>query len=98
MHDTHKHHTHGLGHTHDHEHEHESQVEELRKLHAMLEHWIEHSDGHAESYREWAQKAGIAGEHEVAREIHLALDENELLTGHLKRARAIVGAKLVLKK
>jgi cobalt/nickel transport system ATP-binding protein len=96
MHDTHKHHTHGLGHAHDEEHEH--QVEELRKLQAMLEHWIEHSDSHAESYREWAHKAGIAGEHEVAKEIHLAIDDNESVTSHLKRAKAILAAKLVLKK
>lgn len=96
MHDTHKPHTHGLGHTHDHEHE--EQVEELRKLHAMLEHWIEHSDSHVESFQEWAQKAGVAGEHEVAREIHLAVDDSATVKNHLKRAKAIVAAKLVLKK
>jgi len=82
MHDTHKHHTHGLGHTHDDEHDHDRQVEALRKLLAMLEHWIEHSDSHVESYREWAHKAGIAGEHEIAQEIQLAIDE-------MKRSPAI---------
>ncbi|HTG00081.1 MAG TPA: ABC transporter ATP-binding protein [Nitrospirota bacterium] len=98
MHDTHKHHTHGLGHTHDHDHQNGNQIEVLNKLHAMLEHWIEHNDSHVESFQEWAQKAGIAGEHEVAREIHLAVDDSESVKTHLKRAKAIVAAKLVLKK
>jgi len=94
MHDNHKHH-----HTHDHEHAHaDAGTEALRKLQAMLEHWIEHSDSHAESYKEWAEKAVAAGEEEVAKEIHLALDSGDSAKAYLKRAKAILGAKLVLRK
>jgi cobalt/nickel transport system ATP-binding protein len=94
--DMHKgHHTHIHGHGHDHPHEEPGM---LNKLHAMLDHWIEHSDSHAESYREWAKKASDAGEEEIAREIHLAVDDNDAVKSHLARARAILAAKLVLRK
>ena len=94
MHDKHKHH-----HSHDHAHEHgDAGTENLRKLQAMLEHWVEHSDSHAESYKEWAAKASEAGEEEIAKEIHLAIDSGETVKSHLKRAKAILAAKMVLKK
>ena len=94
MHDTHKgHHVHEHGHEHAHE-----ETEALRKLLAMLDHWVEHGDSHAESYREWAQKASEAGEEEIAKEIHLAIDDSEAVKSHLKRAKAILAAKLVLRK
>lgn len=87
------------GHTHSHGHEqHPGATEGLRKLLAMLDHWIEHGDSHADSYRDWAAKADAAGEEEVSREIHLALDDADAVKNHLKRARAILAAKLVLKK
>lgn len=95
MHDNHKHHTHG--HAHGQEQE-QTGDETLRKLQVMLEHWIEHGDSHAENYREWAAKASEAGEEEISKEIHLAIDDNEAVKNHLKRAKAILAAKLVLRK
>lgn len=95
--DMHKGHSHGHGHGHDHEHAVEG-TEDLRKLQMMLDHWIEHDDSHVASYREWAEKASAAGEEEIAREIHLAMDDSETVKAHLKRARAILAAKLVLRK
>ena len=89
------------GHSHSHAHEHEEerdQTETLRKLQVMIDHWIEHNDSHAENYREWASKASQAGEEEVSREIHLAIDDSEEVNKHLKRAKAILAAKLVLRK
>jgi hypothetical protein len=95
MHDHHKgHHGH---HHHDQEPPAEA-TETLRKLLAMLEHWIDHGDSHMDSYRDWGQKAVGAGEEEVAREIHLAIADSESVKNHLKRAKAILAAKLVLKK
>ncbi len=94
MHDNHQHH-----HAHEHAHGHaDAGTETLRKLLAMLEHWVEHSDSHAESYKEWAAKASEANEVEIAKEIHLAIDESESVKDHLKRAKAILAAKLVLIK
>jgi 4-aminobutyrate aminotransferase-like enzyme len=94
MHDNHKHH-HGHNHTHDHA---DAGTESLRKLQAMLEHWIEHSDSHSESYKEWAAKASEVGEDEVAKEIRLAIAGSDAVKDHLKRAKAILAAKMVLKK
>ena len=70
----------------------------MQKLLVMLEHWIEHGDSHSENYREWAEKASKAGEEEIAREIHLAVNENESVKQHIKRAKDILAAKLVLRK
>jgi len=91
----HKGHSHSHGHGFDHPDE---GTETLRKLLVMVDHWIEHGDSHAENYREWAAKASEAGEEEIAKEIHLAVDDNESVKNHLKRAKAILAAKLVLKK
>lgn len=95
MHDAHRHHKHS--HTHGEEKEAED-TDTLRKLHLMLEHWIEHEEGHAQGYREWAGKASAAGEEEIAREINLAVAAGEEVKGHLKRAKAVLAAKLVLRK
>lgn len=89
----HEHHGHHHGHSHG-----AQESEGLRKLRAVLDHWIEHGDSHLESYREWAEKASAAGEEEVAREIHLAIRESESVRDHLKRARDIAAAKLVVRK
>jgi len=94
MHDSHKHHSHSGNHEHGQDHD----TDSLRKLQVMIEHWIEHDDSHVTSYREWAEKASAAGEEEIAREIHLAMDDSETVKAHLKRARAILAAKLVLRK
>ena len=91
MHDNHKH-----GHSHGHEHG--QGADDLQKLQVMLEHWIEHGDSHVENYRDWAEKASAAGEEEIAKEIHLAIDDSEAVKNHLKRAKAILAAKLVLRK
>lgn len=90
MHDNHKRHTH--------DHKQEAAPEDLRKLQMMIEHWIEHGDSHVDNYREWAAKASQAGEEEIAKEIHLAVDDSEAAKNHLKRAKAILAAKLVLKR
>jgi len=90
----HEHHGH---HHHDYDND-AAGTENLRKLLMMLEHWIEHGDSHVASYKEWAEKASSEGEEEIAREIHLAMDDSASVQGHLKRAKAILAAKLVLRK
>ena len=93
MHDNHKHHSHG--HNQDHV---SPEIETLRKLQAVLEHWIDHNDGHDATYEEWAAKAHEAGEEDVSKEIYLAVTANATVMNHLKRARAILSAKLVLRR
>jgi len=91
MHDNHKHHSHSHGHA-------QGALETLRELEATLEHWLEHDAAHGEQCKAWAAKASEAGEEEIAKEIHLAVQENGAAKSHLKRAKAILAAKLVLIK
>lgn len=89
------------GHSHPQGHEHHGDEEGSvtgRKLLALLEHWVEHSDSHVDSYREWAQKASEAGEEEIAREMHLAIQQTDTARDHLKRAKAVLAAKLAVGK
>ncbi len=89
------------GHSHSHGHDHEHDIdptETLRKLQLMIDHWIEHGDSHVDTYREWASKASEAMEEEVSREIHLAIDDSESVKQHLQRAKALLDAKMILRK
>jgi hypothetical protein len=42
---------------HSHNHEIQSTLTFDEKMIKLLEHWIKHNDDHAETYRDWAQKA-----------------------------------------
>jgi cobalt/nickel transport system ATP-binding protein len=83
----------GTTHAHPHPNPHEQNPAELddrQKLAIMLDYWINHGDGHVESYQEWAGKAGAAGEPEVAREIRHAMDDSGSVKSHLLRAKAML--------
>jgi hypothetical protein len=36
-------------------------MEETDKLRVLLPHWIEHNGEHAQEFRGWAERAGVAG-------------------------------------
>lgn len=42
---------------HHHEHDIKSPLSFDEKMIKLLEHWINHNDDHAQTYRDWAQKA-----------------------------------------
>ena len=42
---------------HHHDHEIQSSLSFDEKIIKLLEHWIKHNDDHAQTYRDWAQKA-----------------------------------------
>ena len=48
-----------MTHHHDHDHHHETPgtLSFDEKMIKRLEHWIKHNDDHAETYKDWAQKA-----------------------------------------
>jgi hypothetical protein len=60
-----------------------------KKLRVLLPHWIEHNDEHAAEFRNWAEKARVAGQEEVAEEIDLAAKQmgwvNEALRAALQQ-------------
>lgn len=59
----HHHHAHDHNHGHDHQNDHShghdipGSLSFDEKMIKLLEHWIKHNDGHAESYRDWGKKA-----------------------------------------
>jgi len=42
---------------HQHDHEVKTALSFDEKMIKLLEHWIKHNDDHAQTYRDWAQKA-----------------------------------------
>jgi len=41
-------------------------MNDIAKLNRLLHHWMEHNDEHAETYREWAEKAAGLGNKELS--------------------------------
>ena len=62
---------------------------DLQKLRVLLPHWIEHFAEHAAEFREWAERAHVAGQEGPASDIALAAEElewvNEQLTAALEK-------------
>ena len=46
-----------MTHHHKHDHEIQSTLSFDEKMIKLLKHWINHNDDHAQTYRDWAQKA-----------------------------------------
>jgi len=40
-------------------------MDDINKLHHLLEHWAEHNIDHAKSYADWAEKARALGKGEL---------------------------------
>jgi len=61
--------------------------EEVVRLRALLPHWIEHNEEHAEEFQKWAGRARAAGEPHVADHLLAAAralaQANEALQGAL---------------
>ncbi len=41
-------------------------MNDLAKLNKLLHHWMEHNHEHADTYREWAEKAASLGKKELS--------------------------------
>lgn len=64
-------------------------MDERAKIRALLDYWMEHNREHGQEFREWAEKARLLGEDEVAKQILAAAVEvdkaNEFLSLALRR-------------
>ena len=49
-------------------------------LRALLKYWIAHNQDHSVEFKEWAEKAKVMGEIEVAREIQQAVGQMDKAT------------------
>ena len=63
--------------------------DEREKLRTLLHYWIEHNQEHSSEFKEWADKARVWGDDEIAEEILQAAQgmdrTSELLSQSLKR-------------
>ena len=56
-------------------------MNELEKLKVLLHHWMEHNNEHADSYRDWAEKASSLGNEELAKALRRLYEETKRLNG-----------------
>ncbi|MFC1941608.1 hypothetical protein ACFLWU_00105 [Chloroflexota bacterium] len=63
--------------------------DEITKLRILLNYWMEHNQEHSQEFKEWADKAKVMGEGQVAEEILQAAEAMDkaggLLSQSLKR-------------
>ncbi len=61
-------------------------MNELEKLKHLLHHWMEHNDEHAETYRQWSEKALSAGNKELSEVLMTLSDESKGLKRLFEKA------------
>ena len=87
-------HGHEHGHSHDHHHDHASgsngTLSFEAKMIKLLEHWIKHNDDHADSYRDWAQKAKEHGMPEAGALLEEVAQMTGSITGNFEKALATI--------
>ena len=66
-------------------------MKEIEKLWMLLPHWIEHNAEHAAEFREWAERARVAGQEGPASDIALAAEELEWVNEELAAALEKLG-------
>lgn len=61
-------------------------MDDLQKLKNLLHHWKEHNDEHAETYRQWAEKASLLGNKELSVILSNLYNETKKLNGLFEEA------------
>ena len=66
---------------------------DLQRLRILLPHWIEHNAEHAAEFREWAERARVAGQEGPTSDIALAAEELERVSEQLAAALEKLGQR-----
>ena len=61
-------------------------MDDISKLHHLLEHWAEHNEEHVRTYLEWAGKAESLGKKELAGLLKKIADETTAMDSLFKKA------------
>lgn len=61
-------------------------MEDKKKLSVVIEHWMEHNEGHMAEYKKWAEKAGQLGLESVGMNIRKAIEDLNRCNLSLKEA------------
>jgi len=64
---------------------------EIEKLRILIEHWVEHNHEHAETYLQWAAKAGTGGEAALAEMLKEIAAETKKIDALFEKARKRIG-------
>lgn len=64
-------------------------MDDISKLHHLLEHWAEHNEEHAKTYLEWAGKAESLGKKELAGLLKKIADETTAIDSLFKKAMKV---------
>lgn len=64
-------------------------MDEIAKLHHLLEHWAEHNSEHEKTYRDWARKSESLGKKELAALLTKIADETSAMDGLFKKALSL---------
>jgi len=64
-------------------------MDDISKLHHLLEHWAEHNEEHVRTYLEWAGKAESLGKKELAGLLGKIADETRAMDGLFKKAMKV---------
>ena len=65
-------------------------MDELSKLKHLLHHWAEHNDEHAETYRQWAEKAATLGNKELSEVLGKLYHEAKKMNGLFEEAEKLI--------
>ena len=66
-------------------------MDDIEKLRHQLEHWLEHNDGHINSYADWAERAQAMGQTELAGILREIAADSGKLNALFSRAIEIAG-------
>ena len=66
-------------------------MDDISKLHHLLEHWAEHNEEHVKTYLEWAGKAEALGNKELAGILKKIAGETAAMDGLFKKAMKVCG-------
>ena len=61
-------------------------MDESKKLLTVIEHWVEHNEGHLNDYLKWGQTAASLGLESVKSEIEAAVEKLSQSNQHLRKA------------
>jgi hypothetical protein len=67
-------------------------MDQKKKLSVVIEHWIEHNEGHIDEYKKWAQTAGELGLEMVKAEIEEAVGKLSQSNQHLEKALKVISS------
>ena len=75
---------------HHHDHEIQSTLTFDEKMIKLLEHWIKHNDDHAQTYRDWAQKAKEKNMCEASSLLEDAAEMTLMISKKFEEAAALI--------